>query len=66
MELIFISAQKDIREVQLAKGAIAAGIQIMAAKLSIRPEEIEQVYLAGAFGNYMDAENAWRNRLNSL
>ena len=54
---IYIS-QKDIREVQLAKGAIAAGIQIMAAKLSIRPEEIEQVYLAGAFGNYMDAENA--------
>ena len=54
---IYIS-QKDIREVQLAKGAIAAGIQIMAEKLSIRPEDIQQVYLAGAFGNYMDAENA--------
>lgn len=54
---IYIS-QKDIREVQLAKGAIAAGIQIMASKLSIRPEDIQQVYLAGAFGNYMDAENA--------
>lgn len=56
-EDIYIS-QKDIREVQLAKGAIAAGIRIMAEKLSIQPEDIRQVYLAGAFGNYMDAENA--------
>lgn len=56
-EDIYIS-QKDIREVQLAKGAIAAGIRIMAEKLSIRPEDIQQVYLAGAFGNYMDAGNA--------
>lgn len=56
-EDIYIS-QKDIREVQLAKGAIAAGIRIMAEKLSIKPEDIRQVYLAGAFGNYMDAANA--------
>ena len=56
-EDIYIS-QKDIREVQLAKGAIAAGIRIMAEKLSIQPEDIQQVYLAGAFGNYMDAANA--------
>lgn len=54
---VYIS-QKDIREVQLAKGAIAAGIQIMAAKLAIRPDQIQQVFLAGAFGNYMDAGNA--------
>lgn len=51
-------SQKDVREVQLAKGAIAAGIQIMAEKLEIREEDIEQVYLAGAFGNYMDEKNA--------
>ena len=51
-------SQKDIREVQLAKGAIAAGIQIMTEKLNIQPEDIQQVYLAGAFGNYMDAANA--------
>ncbi len=54
---VYIS-QKDIREVQLAKGAIAAGIQIMTEKLDIRPEDIQQVFLAGAFGNYMDAGNA--------
>ncbi len=54
---IYLS-QKDIREVQLAKGAIAAGITIMADKLGISTEDIKQVYLAGAFGNYMDSDNA--------
>ena len=56
-EMIYIS-QKDIREVQLAKGAIAAGITIMADKLGISVEDIQHVYLAGAFGNYMDSDHA--------
>lgn len=56
-EMIYIS-QKDIREVQLAKGAIAAGITIMVGKLGIEVEDIQNVYLAGAFGNYMDSRNA--------
>ncbi len=54
---IYLS-QKDIREVQLAKGAIAAGITLMAETLGIRVSDIQQVYLAGAFGNYMDSDNA--------
>ena len=54
---IYLS-QKDIREVQLAKGAIAAGIEIMAGKLGIEPADLQAVYLAGAFGNYMDAGSA--------
>ena len=54
---IYLS-QKDIREVQLAKGAIAAGIEIMAGKLGIVPADLKAVYLAGAFGNYMDAGSA--------
>ena len=54
---IYLS-QKDIREVQLAKGAIAAGISIMADKLHIGIGDIKKVYLAGAFGNYMDSDNA--------
>lgn len=53
-------SQKDIREVQLAKGAIAAGIQLLAVKLGISLEDIEQVYIAGAFGNYMDPAGACR------
>lgn len=52
--------QKDIREVQLAKGAIAAGVYLLAQKLGIKIEDIEQVYIAGAFGNYMNPVNACR------
>lgn len=52
--------QNDIREVQLAKGAIAAGIELMAQYLSITLEQIDKVLLAGAFGSFMDAENACR------
>ena len=52
--------QNDIREVQMAKGAIAAGIDLMAAHLGIAVEEIEQVLLAGAFGSFIDAKNACR------
>lgn len=52
--------QKDIREVQLAKAAIAAGIRLLVDKMGISMEEISQVYIAGAFGNYMDPKNACR------
>ena len=54
---VFLS-QKDIREVQLAKGAIAAGIELMADRLEIRVGEIKKVLIAGAFGNYMDPHSA--------
>lgn len=50
--------QDDIREVQLAKGAIAAGIELMAQQIGISLDEIQKVLLAGAFGTFMDAENA--------
>jgi uncharacterized 2Fe-2S/4Fe-4S cluster protein (DUF4445 family) len=50
--------QKDIRELQLAKGAIAAGIDILMQKAGIQPDQIKDVYLAGAFGNYLRVESA--------
>ena len=50
--------QKDIREVQLAKGAISAGILLMERELGISHEQIQTVYIAGAFGNYMDPKSA--------
>lgn len=53
---VFIS-QKDVREVQLAKGAIAAGIEIMAETLNVTYDDIEEVLIAGAFGNYMKPES---------
>lgn len=52
--------QKDIREIQLAKGAIAAGAQILLDVAGKKLDEIKNVYLAGAFGNYIDIENAVR------
>lgn len=50
--------QKDIREVQLAKAAIAAGIRILMKKLSVTEADIACLYIAGAFGNYMDPASA--------
>lgn len=50
--------QRDVRELQLAKGAIATGIRVLMEKLGIAAEEIEEVLLAGAFGNYMDPHSA--------
>ena len=52
--------QADIRQVQLAKGAIHAGICLMANRLGINLEDIQSVRLAGAFGSYLNAENACR------
>lgn len=51
-------SQKDVREVQLAKAAIAAGIQLLMKELGITEKEIETVYIAGAFGNYMNPASA--------
>ena len=56
-EPVYLS-QKDVREVQLAKAAIAAGIQLLCKERRISLEEIDRVYIAGAFGNYMDADSA--------
>ena len=52
--------QKDIREVQLAKAAIRAGIELLAQELGVEVADIQQVYLAGAFGNYLDPASACR------
>ncbi|MQY80459.1 MAG: DUF4445 domain-containing protein [Bacteroidetes bacterium] len=49
--------QKDIREFQLAKGAIATGIDILIRKLNINFKDIEKVFIAGAFGNYINISN---------
>lgn len=50
--------KQDIRELQLAKGAIAAGIRIMCQLWGITLDDIEEVLIAGAFGNYMNPESA--------
>jgi len=58
-EPIYIT-QKDIREVQNAKAAIAAGINILAVKSGIDINDIKHVYLAGGFGSFMRISSALR------
>ncbi len=48
--------QQDVRNVQLAKGALYTGAKLMMKKLGI--ERLDKVILAGAFGSYIDAEEA--------
>lgn len=50
--------QNDIREFQLAKGAIAAGAKALMQRLGITPDNIERVLLAGAFGSHLSASSA--------
>ncbi|MDW8048852.1 MAG: ASKHA domain-containing protein [Nitrososphaerota archaeon] len=53
-----VVTQEDIREIQLAKAAIYAGASILMRRMGITLSDIEQVYLSGAFGNYVDPQNA--------
>lgn len=49
--------QQDIREFQLAKAAIAAGLQILLNQFKITFSEVENVYVAGGFGNFLNLKN---------
>lgn len=50
--------QKDLREVQLAKSAIATAIQILCNAAQVRADELDAIYLAGAFGQYIRKDMA--------
>ncbi len=50
--------QKDMRELQLAKAAVAAGIRLLCRHRGVSLEDIEEVQLAGAFGNYLNPKSA--------
>ncbi len=50
--------QKDINEIQLAKGAIQAGINILLEVTGTKHAEVEEVIIAGAFGSFLNVRNA--------
>lgn len=50
----------DIRQIQLAKGAVAAGINTLLSTLSATASDVSEVLLAGAFGNYLSPDSARR------
>ncbi len=52
--------QKDVRQLQLAKAAIRAGITLLLKAAGQTENQIQQILLAGAFGNYIQKENAVR------
>ena len=50
--------QRDVRELQLAKAAMAAGLRLMAERLGVGIGDIRRVDVAGAFGNSIDPDSA--------
>jgi uncharacterized 2Fe-2S/4Fe-4S cluster protein (DUF4445 family) len=50
--------QRDVREVQLGKAAIRAGIQVLLDTAGRKEEEVRHVIMAGAFGTYIDVSSA--------
>lgn len=50
--------QSDIRELQLAKGAIASGFRLLLSHLHAGINDPQRIYLAGAFGNYVQIDSA--------
>lgn len=55
-EIVF--TQKDIREVQLAKAAIRAGIETLLVRYGVSEQQVSKLYLAGGFGYRLDKEKA--------
>jgi uncharacterized 2Fe-2S/4Fe-4S cluster protein (DUF4445 family) len=53
-----ILTQRDIRELQFAKGAIAGGIEVVMQELGVEAEALVEIYLAGSFGNYINPQSA--------
>jgi uncharacterized 2Fe-2S/4Fe-4S cluster protein (DUF4445 family) len=53
-----VLSQSDIRELQLAKGAIAAGFQVLLRHIGASVDRLRGIYLAGAFGNYVQIDSA--------
>lgn len=51
-----VLTQKDIRQFQLAKSSIVAGWHVLCENIKIKYNEIGQVFIAGAFGNYIRPE----------
>jgi len=52
--------QTDLRELQLAKGAIAAGLRLLLRRWGAAPADLTCLHLAGAFGNYINVASARR------
>jgi uncharacterized 2Fe-2S/4Fe-4S cluster protein (DUF4445 family) len=55
-----VITQRDFRELQLATGAIRAGIAILLKRAGLKSQDLQAVYIAGGFGNFIRRSNAQR------
>jgi len=55
-----VLTQEDVRQVQLAKGAIASGIALLQQVAGVESERVAELMLAGGFGNYVSIQSALR------
>ncbi|MDG2204095.1 MAG: ASKHA domain-containing protein, partial [Alphaproteobacteria bacterium] len=58
-----ILTQMDIRQLQLAKAAIYAGIVMLQKVMNVSDSELHELYICGGFGNYINMESAIKIRL---
>ena len=67
--------QKDVRELQLAKSAVRAGIEVLLSDFGVSYDDIDKVYLAGGFGHTLNLESAiilgilpeeWRYKVKAI
>ncbi len=53
-----VFTQSDLRAIQLAKAAIRTGWKILLEESDVKPSDLDVIWLAGAFGNFLDPKNA--------
>lgn len=53
-----VVTQKDVREIQLAKATTHTGAAILMKRMGVKPTDLNRLYIAGAFGTYLDVQNA--------
>ena len=56
-DAVFLS-QRDVRELQFAKAAIATGWALLVEEFGVQESDIQQVLLAGSFGSYLSPHSA--------
>ena len=53
-----VLTQRDVRELQFAKGSIAGGIEVVMGELGVEAQDLVEIYLAGSFGSYINPQSA--------
>ena len=53
-----VITRRDVNEIQLAKAAIRAGIEVLLSEAGLAAEDVERMIIAGAFGTYLDVDSA--------